>query len=218
MENTPRVIPLEGFPRRAHFEYFAAMANPYVGVTVKVDAGALLHACRAAETPFSLSVIYCMGRAANAVPQLRQRISRGEILEYPRCDTSHTVLRPDETYGYCRLNCMQPFAEFLPEARARHAAAQRGENLEADADETDLLFLSALPWLHYTALPQPVPHPAASNPRITWGRWHRQEGRTLLPMTLLANHALVDGIHIARFYENLDRELAALCGGEKTEY
>ena len=26
-----------------------------------------------------------------------------------------------------------------------------------------------------------------------------------------------DGI-IARFYENLDRELAALCGGEKTEY
>lgn len=28
-------------------------------------------------------------------------------------------------------------------------------------------------------------------------------------MTLLANHALVDGIHIARFYENLDRELAA---------
>ena len=28
----------------------------------------------------------------------------------------------------------------------------------------------------------------------------------------------VDGIHIARFYENLDRELAALCGGEKTEY
>ena len=60
--------------------------------------------------------------------------------------------------------------------------------------------------------------PADSNPRITWGRWHRQEGRTLLPMTLLANHALVDGIHIARFYENLDRELAALCGGEKTEY
>ena len=164
MENTPRVILLEGFPRRAHFEYFAAMANPYVGVTVKVDAGALLHACRAAETPFSLSVIYCMGRAANAVPQLRQRISRGEILEYPRCDTSHTVLRPDETYGYCRLNCMQPFAEFLPEARARHAAAQRGENLEADADETDLLFLSALPWLHYTALTQPVPTPPTAIP------------------------------------------------------
>ena len=41
--------------------------------------------------------------------------------------------------------------------------------------------------------------------------------RPVLPMTLLANHALVDGIHIARFYENLDRELAALCGGKKTE-
>ena len=78
--------------------------------------------------------------------------------------------------------------------------------------------LEAGRWLSYTALTQPTPTPADSNPRITWGRWHRQEGRTLLPMTLLANHALVDGIHIARFYENLDRELAALCGGEKTEY
>lgn len=210
MENTPRVIPLEGFPRRAHFEYFAAMANPYVGVTVKVDVGALLHACRAAGTPFSLSVIYCMGRAANAVPQLRQRISRGEILEYPRCDTSHTVLRPDETYGYCRLNCMQPFAEFLPEARARHAAAQRGENLEADADETDLLFLSALPWLHYTALTQPVPHPADSNPRITWGKYQEEGRRAPLPVTLLANHALVDGIHMAHFFTHPEAEMAGL--------
>ena len=186
------------------------MANPYVGVTVKVDVGALLHACRAAETPFSLSVIYCMGRAANAVPQLRQRIFRDEILEYPRCDTSHTVLRPDETYGYCRLNCMQPFAEFLPEARARHAAAQRGENLEADADETDLLFLSALPWLHYTALTQPVPHPADSNPRITWGKYQEEGRRAPLPVTLLANHALVDGIHIAHFFTHREAEMARL--------
>lgn len=61
-------------PPPAHFEYFAAMANPYVGVTVKVDAGALLHACRAAGTPFSLSVIYCMGRRPTP-SQLRQRIS-----------------------------------------------------------------------------------------------------------------------------------------------
>ena len=45
-----------------------------------------------------------------------------------------------------------------------------------------------------------------------------QNGAATMPVTLLAHHALVDGIHIARFYENLDRELAALCGGEKTEY
>ena len=210
MENTPRILSLEEFPRRAHFEYFAAMANPYVGITAEVDVGALLAACRRSGTPFSLSVIYCMGRSANAVAQLRQRICRGQILEYPRCDTSHTVLRPDETYGYCRLNCMQPFEDFLPEAKMRHAAAQRGEALEADADETELLFLSALPWLHYTALIQPVPSPADSNPRISWGKYREQGSQAPMPVTLLANHALVDGVHIAHFFAQLEKETAWL--------
>ncbi len=108
--------------------------------------------------------------------------------------------------------------EFLPYAAAEQERVKAAPTLEDGEDGESLFFVSCVPWLSYTALTQPTPTPADSNPRITWGRWHRQEGRTLLPMTLLANHALVDGIHIARFYENLDRELAALCGGEKTEY
>ena len=92
--------------------------------------------------------------------------------------------------------------------------AEEHANIQLDVCSNSLRGMGIIP----ESLIQPVPAPADSNPRITWGRWHRQEGRTLLPMTLLANHALVDGIHIARFYENLDQELAALCGGEKTEY
>ena len=32
----------------------------------------------------------------------------------------------------------------------------------------------------------------------------------LLPLAVLCNHALVDGLHISRFYSALDRELAEL--------
>ena len=48
-----------------------------------------------------------------------------------------------------------------------------------------------------------VPQPADSNPRITWGRYFTREQRTLLPVSLLCHHALVDGIHIAAFYLSL---------------
>ena len=37
-----RVIQMEQDPRKAHFEYFHAMANPYVGLTVNVDATTFL--------------------------------------------------------------------------------------------------------------------------------------------------------------------------------
>ena len=72
------------------------------------------------------------------------------------------------------------------------------------------MFLSALPWLHYTSLTQPVPHPADSNPRITWGKYLEEGDRAPMPVTLLANHALVDGIHIAHFFTHLEAETARL--------
>ena len=213
-----RIIPMETYPRRAHFAYFSTMAQPYAGVTVSVEITHFLESVQEKGSPFFLSFLYCVSRAANQVPELRQRIWKGEIIEYQNCPTSHTVALPDGTYCYCSLEVDRPFREFLPYAAAEQERVKAAPTLEDGEDGESLFFVSCVPWLSYTALTQPTPTPADSNPRITWGRWHRQEGRTLLPMTLLANHALVDGIHIARFYENLDRELAALCGGEKTEY
>ena len=214
----PRVLDLAAYPRRAHFDYFRQMANPYVSVTASCDITALRRLTQERGLPFFLTVLHCAINAANAVPELRQRIRGEGIVEYDRCLSSHTVALPDGTYCYCSLEVDRPFREFLPYAAAEQERVKAAPTLEDGEDGESLFFVSCVPWLSYTALTQPTPTPADSNPRITWGRWHRQEGRTLLPMTLLANHALVDGIHIARFYENLDRELAALCGGEKTEY
>ena len=65
--------------------------------------------------------------------------------------------------------------------------------------------------LSYTSLIQPVPVPADSNPRITFGKFYAQGEKTLLPVSLLCNHALADGLHIAAFYRQLEREIEALC-------
>lgn len=203
-----RVLDWERYPRRAHFDYFHAMADPYAGVTVQVDVTRFLAACRDGGLPFFLSFLYCAGRAANGVPQLRQRIAEGRPVEFPSCDTSHTVMREDGAYAYCRLNCMRPFEEFLPAAQAAQEAAKASGSLDDGEDALSLLFISTLPWVGYTALRQPVPAPADSNPRITWGKYRQEGERTVMPVTLLVNHALVDGVHMARFFSALEEELA----------
>ena len=119
-----RMIDMSTYPRQAHFAYFNAMPDPYVGVTLDVEIGPMLEACRKENWPFFLSFLYCAGRAANAVPELRQRIREGGIIEFDACDTSHTVLRDDGTYSYCRLDCMKSFDRFLPEAKRRHEEAK----------------------------------------------------------------------------------------------
>lgn len=196
-------------PRRAHFEYFRAMAYPYVGVTCEVDVTDFAAAVRAAGQPFFLSFLWHAARAANAVPELRRRLDGDGAVEYDRCPTSHTVARPDGTYCYCRLDGDRPLREFLPYAREAQARALAAGGIDDGDDPRPLLFVSTVPWLSYTALVQPVPSPADSNPRLTWGRMHAQEGRTLMPVSLLCHHALVDGLHLARFYEALGASLAA---------
>lgn len=202
-----RIIPLDTYPRRAHFEYFSSMAQPYAGVTAEVELTGFLRRVRGEKLPFFLSLLYCAANAANAVPELRRRIADGGIVEYDRCPTSHTVALPDGTYCYCALDSDMPLERFLPYAAAAQEEAKRRAILEDEGDALALLFVSSLPWLHYQALLQPTPSPADSNPRITWGKFREENGRAWLPVTLLCHHALCDGIHIARFYEALNEEL-----------
>ena len=83
--------------------------------------------------------------------------------------------------------------------------------IDEEEDEVyDKLFISTLPWVSYTSLIQPVPIPADSTPRITWGKYFAQGNRILLPVSVLCHHALVDGIHIANFYKQLDEQILTI--------
>ena len=53
-----------------------------------VDITDFYQAVEARKVPFFLSFLYCAARAANGVPELRQRLRGEEILEYDHCPTS----------------------------------------------------------------------------------------------------------------------------------
>lgn len=206
-----KAIDLASYKRRDHFKYFSALAYPYVGVTANVEITGLLGKIKRERLPFFLTVCYCAARAANSVPELRQRMVDGGIVEFARCRTSHTVALEDGTYCYCTLDSGLPFSEYLlVGAQAQEAAKNQRSIQEEPGEALDKFFISSLPWLSHTSLVQPVPYPADSNPRITWGKYFTQEGKVLLPVSILCNHALVDGIHLAAFYQALDREMQEL--------
>ena len=206
-----RYLDMETYKRKDHFAYFSSMAYPYVGLTVNVDITELLTEIKGRNLPFFLTICYCVSKAANKVTEFRQRILNNKIIEFAHCQTSHTVALEDGTYCYCALDDNRPFEEYIPYAqKAQEAAKQTNTIEEEEADIYDKFFISTLPWVSYTALVQPVPAPADSNPRITWGKYFTQGERVLLPVSVLCNHALVDGIHIADFYEKLDEQIRLL--------
>lgn len=190
---------MEEDPRKAQFEYFRSFSSPYASLTVPCDITPLRD-----RKPFFLHLLYCAVNAANAVPELRRRIRGEQVVEYDHCISSHTVALPDGSYCYCELDCEKPLAEFLPYAEKEVSLAKARHSL-TDQDPEPLFFVSCIPWVSFTSVSQPLPVPADSNPRIIFGRAFEQTGKYLVPVNLTVNHALADGIHMSRFFKNLEK-------------
>ncbi len=206
-----RELDMAAYKRRAHFDYFRSLAYPYAGVTVEVDISRLVPTLKAHGLPFFLPVLYCVTRAANSVPEFRQRIKGDSVIEYDYCEGSYTVALPDGTYCYCTPRTSLPFEEFMTYTQEAQRRAVEEPSIDEQEDAESLLFISSIPWISQTAVIQPVPSPADSNPRITWGRYFERCGNVYLPISVLCHHALVDGLHIAKFYSALDAEITKLC-------
>ena len=206
-----RELDMAAYKRRAHFDYFRSLAYPYAGITVEVDISRLVPTLKAHSLPFFLPVLYCVTRAANSVPEFRQRIRGDGIIEYDYSEGSYTVALEDGTYCYCTPKTNLPFREFLRYTLEAQRRAVEEPSIDEQEEAESLLFISCIPWVSQTAVVQPVPMPADSNPRITWGKYFERCGNIYLPVSVLCHHALVDGLHIARFYAALNEEITKLC-------
>lgn len=215
-----KYIDMDKYHRLDHFRHFLTMQQPCVSVTVQVDITDWLSGLKASGCPFFLSFQYAVVRAANRIPEFRQRIVDDKIVEYDYCNPSYIVSLPDDTYRYCNVNVNQPFAQYLEESRVKQDAALHSEHLEEEeGDVLGLLFISCVPWFNYTEAMMPYPGGSFSNPSFCWGGYRTEkylaleDGRvterfkTSIPVTLFFNHALIDGIHAGRFFDNLGDEL-----------
>lgn len=164
-----RYLDMEHYERIEHFRYFLSMPYPYAGVTVDIDVTDIVSFCKARGYSFYLTFLHAAAKAADRVPELRRRIHDGVIIEYDTCPTSHTELCADGTYCYCTLHHDKPFAEYIAYAETERQRRRLDGSLREDANVESMYFISTLPWLHYSALIQPVAGGEESNPRITWG-------------------------------------------------
>lgn len=231
-----RIIDLETFPRRAHMEYFLSLSFPFVEFTADIDVTELREFCRRVDCSFYLAFLHIAALSAEAVPELRQRLhvlspeeladplhagapkegplAGVELREYAETPSSHTESTDDGIYCYCTLYHHMPWEEYISYAAERQKKAREKASLEEDDDVEAFCFPTCVPWIRFTSSVHPMRDVLDSNPRICWGKFSEDfRGRLTMPLTLMVNHALVDGMQIGRFFENIEKNIAALVEG-----
>ncbi len=91
---------------------------------------------------------------------------------------------------------------------ALEKAKQQNELREHIDNADEWIFLSCLPWMNFTALTNPHGGPDDCIPRISWGQLHDQGSKWMIPVGIQVHHALMDGIHVGKFYEALAQSIA----------
>ena len=197
-----RRIPLETWARREHYETFSSFKQPHFAMCANMDITALYPHVKEHGHTFTVVVIYFIARAANAVPEFRQRISQDGVIEHEVVHPSSTVLTKGDLFTFCTIEYAEEFPAFGLSAAEKIAYVKEHPTLEEDKHQDDLLFMTPIPWLSFTSFMHPLPSwPPDSVPRFAWGKRFEEGDKLKMPLAAQAHHALMDGIHMCRFYE-----------------
>lgn len=199
-----REIDMSRSARRRHFEFFRALDYPHFNVCAMVDATRLRSSARERGVPFFKAILYCAARAANEVPELRQRIRGDRVIEHDVVHPSYTSMTEAGVFSFTDARYHADLDRFLKACAEAEAAVLTEAVVEDDPDRDDYLFVTSLPWIHFTSFVHPIDiRNVDSVPRLVWGRAEPRGDRLELPFAVQAHHALVDGAHVGGYYEIL---------------
>jgi chloramphenicol O-acetyltransferase type A len=199
-----RYVDLETWPRREHFRVFSALGYPHTSMCANVDATAFYSAVKQRGVSFTVATMYVLARAANEIPEFRYRIRGGEPVEHEVVHPSTTILTGEDLFSFLTVAYAQDFALFAARAAEQIAYLKEHRTIEDEPGRDDLLYMTAIPWVSFTSFMHPLDlNPADSVPRFAWGKFFDEDDSLKMPLSVQGHHALVDGIHIGRFYEKV---------------
>jgi chloramphenicol O-acetyltransferase type A len=207
-------IDTQTWQRREYYEYFGSCDDPFFGIVTNVDCTAAYETCKRLGYSFFVYYMFESIKAINRVENFRYRIIDDEIWLFDRVHASTTVGRPDHTFGFALFEYTEDFDAFRKQAAAEIAEVQKTQGLRANdgAKRLDVIHCTTIPWFSFTgAKHERNFRRGECIPKIAFGKFFEHEGKKLLPVSVNANHGLVDGYHVARylqlFQEGLDKQL-----------
>ena len=207
-----QAIDLDTWSRRDHFQFFRSFNRPHYAVTSRIDVTHML-AVRQARgfSPYRAS-LFGIACGINSVPELRSRFSGNDVRLYEAVDVSVTVPIEGGSFNYAYIPFAPDFETFDQTAagaieKAKHITEH---NPDAGADD-GVAYLSCLPWLDFTSINNAMPTAEDCIPRVSWGKFvAHPDGRHDMAMAIEVHHALVDGEHVAAFFEATQTALNGL--------
>lgn len=202
----PDYLDTEGWSRRHLFRLFKDYDDPFINVCADVDVTPLLSFVRGRGLSLFVAYHYLSTKTANELEPFRYRLHGERVVVHERVDAGAIVLLPDDSFTFVYFDFTEDFGAFHETAAALVERARvEPPPLDARDDRDDLIYHSVIPWVSFTSISH-ARHSRLRNgiPKVTFGKYREAGGRTLMPVSVEVNHALMDGLHVGRFFQRLE--------------
>ena len=189
-----------------HCEIFKNSVQPQYCVTFDIDVTNFLSKIRKRGYSFTFSFVYAVTKCANEIEAFRCRFVDGRPAVFETINTSFTYLKKDtELFKVVNVPMQDNIEDYV-------ALAKKTEENQTvyftGPMENDIYQFSPFPWVSYTH----ISHTESgkkynATPLFDWGKFYEKDGKTYMPFSVQVHHSFVDGIHIGRLADKLQRYL-----------
>ena len=202
----PRYLEIETWNRRRQFEFFKNFDNPYFNICANVDVTNLRDVTRVSkDISFFIAYHFLSMKAANEVEPFRYRLREDRVLVHDRIHAGTTLLLPDETFTFVYFDYQDSFQVFHGLANAAVETALSGvSRLDEREEQDDLIHHSVIPWITFSSISHARNWGRQDSvPKIAFGKYRKEGDLLKMPVSVEVHHALVDGLHVGRYFEKL---------------
>lgn len=210
------IVNLETWERKNAFRHFMERVRNVVGITAEIDVTALLRFAKANGLKFYPTMIWVVSTVVNRHAEFKYGWDEeGRLIRWERIAPYYTDFRAkEEEFVLLWTEYTENFRAFYRKVEEDRAKALARGREEFGGAPGNVFNISALPWLKYQSLDIHVfDEGKYLAPVITWGKYTEQNGKIIMPLSIQMHHAVCDGYHLCRFFNEV-QEVADALGQE----
>ncbi len=202
---------IDTWARKTTYEFFKDYDDPFFNFTANVDVSHVYQFCKQNDLAFSLTALFCSMRAANEIREFRIRHLDGRLVEFDKIHATQTILNDDETFSFCYFEMQGDVIEFNRLGRLALAKYKALKSFDVESDRVDLIYYSVIPWVSFTSFKHASKLDGLQTvPRVVFGKIFDDGNLKKMPLSVEANHTIMDGIHVGKFFMRYQEILDSL--------
>ena len=218
----PEILPAQSTPfeRTAQLSWFDGMDDPRLNLSAELEAPDFVTKAKSGVLPPFAVLFHAICGASLDVDAFRWRLtSDGQPFRINALLPSYTVRNAQGHVNFSYVPFTEDLDAFITAYHADKPEAESATEMRTNVEtgpECGQLYCTGLPFLRFSSIEHPRSGGGAfaATPNIAAGQWRMEAwGRLTLPLSVQVHHGLVDGAHVADWFEAVSSRLERFVKG-----